>query len=98
MQINFNKETEKLTVIPEGRIDSVTALEFEKRLIELIDGVTDFVLDMTNLKYISSAGLRVILKIQKIMSKQGTMKLTGVNENIMEILEITGFSRILKIE
>ena len=49
-------------------------------------------------EYVSSAGLRVILKVQKVMFNQGKMKLIGVNETIMEIFEITGFSNILKIE
>jgi anti-sigma B factor antagonist len=69
MQININKEIEKLTVAPEGRIDTVTAPEFEQEIVKNIDGVTDLVLDMTNVKYISSAGLRVILKVQKVMSR-----------------------------
>ena len=53
---------------------------------------------MTNLEYISSAGLRVILKAQKAMNAQGSMKLTGVNDSIMEVFDITGFLDILTIE
>ena len=98
MQINYNKEAEKLTVAPEGRLDTVTAPEFEKRVGELVDGVTDFVLDMAKVEYVSSAGLRVILKVQKVMFHQGKMKLIGVNESVMEVFEITGFSDILNIE
>ena len=98
MQININKEIEKLTVAPEGRIDTVTAPEFEQEIVKNIDGVTDLVLDMTNVKYISSAGLRVILKVQKVMIKQGNMKLIGVNKSVMEVFEVTGFLKILKIE
>ena len=55
-------------------------------------------LDCGGLEYISSAGLRVILKAQKLMNTQGSMKLTGVNESIMEIFDITGFADILTIE
>lgn len=98
MQINYNKEAEKLTVAPEGRLDTMTATEFEKRVGELLDGVTDFVLDMAKVEYVSSAGLRVILKVQKVMFSQGKMKLIGVNESVMEVFEITGFSDILNIE
>ena len=98
MQININKEIEKLTVAPEGRIDTVTAPEFEQKIVKNLDGVTDLVLDMTNVKYISSAGLRVILKVQKVMIKQGNMKLIGVNKSVMEVFEVTGFLKILKIE
>lgn len=98
MQINYNKEAEKLTVAPNGRLDTTTAPEFEKTLGEILEGVSDLVLDMTNVEYVSSAGLRVILKVQKVMFNQGKMKLIGVNESVMEVFEITGFSNILKIE
>lgn len=98
MQINYNKEAEKLTVAPEGRLDTATALEFEKALSELLNGVSDLVLDMKKVTYVSSAGLRVLLKLQKIMFNQGKMKLIGVNDTVMEVLEITGFANILRIE
>lgn len=98
MQINYNKEAEKLTVAPEGRLDTATALEFEKALSELLNGVSDLILDMKKVTYVSSAGLRVLLKLQKIMFNQGKMKLIGVNDTVMEVLEITGFANILRIE
>ena len=98
MQINYTKETSNLTVAPEGRIDTFTAPEFEKKVIEILDGVSELVLDMAKVEYISSAGLRVILKVQKLMLRQGKMKLINVNESVMEVFEITGFSDILNIE
>ena len=98
MQINYTKEAGKLTVTPEGRIDTLTAPELEKKLCEIIEGVTELVLDMGKVEYISSAGLRVILKLQKLMHHQGKMKLVSVNESVMEVFEITGFSDILNIE
>ena len=98
MQINYNKEAEKLSVAPEGRLDTATALEFEKTLGELLNGVSDLILDMKKVTYVSSAGLRVLLKLQKIMFNQGKMKLIGVNDTVMEVLEITGFANILRIE
>lgn len=98
MKINYSREADKLTVTVEGRLDTTTAPEFEKSFGEILDGVTELVLDMTKLEYISSAGLRVILKVRKVMYNQGRMKLTGVNESVMEVFEITGFSNILTIE
>ena len=98
MQINYNREAEKLTVAPEGRLDTASAPEFEKKLGEILDGISELILDMTKVEYVSSAGLRVILKIQKVMFSQGKMKLIGVNESVMEVFEITGFSNILKFE
>lgn len=98
MQINYSVDANKLTVAPIGRLDTATSPEFEKKLGELLSGITELVLDMTNLEYVSSAGLRVILKAQKVMFHQGKMKLIGVNESVMEVFEITGFSNILNIE
>ena len=60
--------------------------------------MTELTFDLAGLEYISSAGLRVLLSAQKTMNRQGTMKLTHVNETIMEIFEVTGFSDILTVE
>ena len=93
------KKTENglTTITVEGRLDTTTAPELE-RVIGDLDGVKDLIIDMKNLEYISSAGLRVILKAQKTMNTQGSMKLKNVGESIMEVFEITGFSDILTIE
>ena len=98
MQIKYTKDESKLIVAPEGRIDTLSAPEFEKKLGDLLGGVSELVMDMTNVDYVSSAGLRVILKVQKVMFHQGKMKLISVNESVMEVFEITGFSDILAIE
>ena len=82
----------------EGRLDTTTAPELETVLKEALPGVVSLTIDMSKLEYISSAGLRVLLSAQKIMNKQGEMKIVGVNDVIMEIFEVTGFSDILNIE
>ena len=87
-----------LTVAPEGRLDTITSPQFESELRADMNAVTDLVFDLTNLTYISSAGLRVLLSAQKAMNKKGTMVLRNVRPEIMEIFEITGFSSILTIE
>ena len=89
-------ETLILKVI--GRLDTSTAPQLEAEMNDSLDSAKDLILDFSELEYISSAGLRVILKAQKIMNKQGTMKLTGVNDTVMEVFEITGFADILTIE
>ena len=81
-----------------GRIDTTTAPQLEKEIKESINGITELVLDMKELDYISSSGLRVLLATQKIMSKQGKMTLINVGETVMGIFEVTGFSDILTIE
>ena len=98
--LNIDKKTNgtELTVALTGRLDTTTAPELEKELRESLDGVIVLVIDMAALEYISSAGLRVLLSAQKIMGRQGEMKVTHVSETIMEIFEVTGFSDILTIE
>ena len=98
--LNINKtiEDKKALIALEGRLDTVTAPALEAQLSELIPDREELVLDFEQLEYISSAGLRVLLAAQKIMSKQGVMKIVHVNEVIMEVFEVTGFIDILTIE
>lgn len=97
--LNIQKTMENNTAVftLEGRLDTVTASEFERVLVETLPDLTDLTLDLTGLDYISSAGLRILLSAQKQMNRQGEMKITGVNETIAEIFEVTGFSTILTI-
>ena len=98
LTINKAIENGKAAFALTGRLDTTTAPELEKELRDSFDGVSELTLDFSGLDYISSAGLRVLLAAQKIMNKQGEMKIRGVNETIMEIFEVTGFSDILTIE
>ena len=98
MTINRKKDGAVLMLAVEGRLDTITAPELEAALREELDGVEELIFDFSALEYISSAGLRVLLSAQKQMNGQGTMKVTGVGEVIMEIFEVTGFSDILTIE
>lgn len=98
--LNINKKTDgsKLTVELEGRLDTNTSGDLEAVLQESLGGVTELVLDLEKLEYISSAGLRVLLAAHKMMAKQGTMKVINVDPTVMEIFEITGFLDILTVE
>ena len=98
--LNINKKTEDktMTIALEGRLDTTTAPQLEAELKSDLPNVTSLVMDFEKLEYISSAGLRVLLSAQKIMNKQGMMKLIHVNDVINEIFEVTGFSDILNIE
>ena len=98
LNINKNLNGSSLTVALEGRLDTSTAPQLESDLKDAIGGVSDLVLDFSALEYISSAGLRVLLSAQKIMNKQGSMKVVHVNDVIREIFEVTGFCDILTIE
>lgn len=97
MKIDKTFENGTLVVAVQGRLDTTTAPQLEAALTDL-SGIDLLVLDMNNLDYISSAGLRVILKAQKIMNAQGALKLKNVCESVMGIFEITGFSDFLTIE
>ena len=98
--MNIEKITndKELTIKVEGRLDTVTAPELEKEVKESVQGVEVLVFDFAALDYISSAGLRVVLSTQKIMNAQGKMIVKNVNETVMEIFEITGFTDVLTIE
>ena len=98
LNITRKGEGTKLEFALEGRLDTVTAPDLEKVLNESLSGIEELVLDFSGLEYISSAGLRVLLSAQKIMNRQGKMAVKHVNETIMEIFEVTGFSDILTIE
>lgn len=86
------------TVVLEGRLDTTTAPQLENELKSFMESVTNLVFDFEKLEYISSAGLRVLLTAQKFMSRQGSMKLIHVRDDVNEIFEVTGFSDILTIE
>ena len=98
MTIEKKINAETATLIVAGRLDTQTAPELENELDNVLPGLKELIFDFANLEYVSSAGLRVILKAQKTMNAQGSMKLTGVNDSIMEVFDITGFLDILTIE
>ncbi len=98
LKIAKNNQGDALCMELAGRLDTTTAPELEKELKTSLDGVSNLTIDMGALAYISSAGLRVLLSAQKRMNRQGEMKLVHVNETILEIFEVTGFSDILTIE
>ena len=96
MEIKKFSEGSTLKIQLIGRLDAVTALELDKSL--KLDGLTDLTVDLAQLEYISSAGLRTLLKIQKKMDRQGSMRIKNIRENVREVLDMTGFSNFLTIE
>ena len=97
MKIDLKKEDKKLTIKLDGKLDTNTSPELDSKMSEL-EGMEEVIIDMKELDYISSAGLRVLLSMQKVMNKQGKMTIINVCENVMDIFEVTGFSDILDIE
>ncbi len=98
MTITTEQKDKAATLHIAGRIDTVTSLELEKAIGSLPAEIIELTLDMKEVAYISSAGLRVLLGTQKKMDKCSSMKLVDVCETVMEVLEMTGFADILEIE
>ncbi len=98
MNIKRTKSNDTLTVVINGRIDTATAPDFEANVKPYIDGVAHLILDFKDVNYVSSAGLRVLLSLHKIMMKQGDMKLVNVGEAVVDVFEVTGFDEILDYE
>ena len=98
MQINVTLNDSVLTLALEGRLDSATSPGLENALENSLEGAGSLVLDFSKVDYVSSAGLRALLGAHKRMSAQGNMKMTNVNEGVMEILKMTGFADVLSIE
>ena len=98
LNINETKNGASLVLALEGRLDTSTAPQLEEKVNGVIEGVADFTFDFSQLEYISSAGLRVLLSTQKTMNKQGKLVIKNVSDEVMEIFDVTGFSDILTIE
>lgn len=99
MDIKINADGGKMNVVLTGRLDTTTSPQLEAQVLSRLDGVEELSLDITELAYISSAGLRVLLACQKKMNVAGgKMVVINPNEMIMDVFEMTGFSDILTIE
>ena len=98
MTIEIKRNAEETIIKLVGRLDTTTAPALDKTINEDIAGTKNLVLDVKELEYISSAGLRVLLGAQKKMQKIGSMKVPNVREEVMEVFEMTGFADILVIE
>ena len=97
MNINIEKENGRVLMKIEGRLDTTTAPELEKAINDEGSELKSLELDFGGVSYISSAGLRVLLTAQKKMNMQGSMELTNVSAEVMDIFEMTGFADILSI-
>lgn len=95
---NFNDDKSELTVSLSGRLDTLSSPQLDDELTHSTAGLSALIFDMANLRYVSSSGLRLLLKYQTTMKKQGTMTIRNVRKEIMNILNITGFNKFLNIE
>lgn len=87
------------TIAPEGMIDTVNSPAFEEAVDAVLAETSTIIMDFTKVEYISSSGLRVLLKAQKkVTANNGEMTVTNVNDSIKEVFEVTGFADILSIK
>ena len=98
MNIVKDRNGNTLNIALEGRLDTTSAPDLEEELRNALDGVTELNFDFEKLEYISSAGLRVLLSAQKLMNRGGSMTISNVNDTVMEVFEVTGFTDILTIK
>lgn len=98
LEIEKTKTENKLVIKLIGRLDTNTAPELNKTIKTDLKDVEELIYDLSELIYVSSAGLRVILLTQKIMSKQGSMKIINTQDMVMEVFKATGFTEIIDIE
>ncbi|MDO4166280.1 MAG: STAS domain-containing protein [Eubacteriales bacterium] len=98
MNVVKTLKEDELQVKVMGRLETVTAPMLEGELKNSLEGIATLIFDFSELEYISSAGLRVLFSMQKIMNKQGKMVIRGANEDVMEVFEVTGSVDILTIE
>ena len=97
MNIKMKQEKQNLCATPEDRIDAATAPELQEQLMASMNGVRDFTLDLSEVDYISSAGLRVLVVLQKRMKDQGSMTIINVRPEITSILKVTGLLKMLNV-
>ncbi len=98
MEISKILEGSTLQVVLSGRLNTATAPMLERELEHSLNDITELIFDFAQLEYISSAGLRILLQAQKAMNRQGRMIVRNVNEEVMEVFEVTGFTDFLTIE
>jgi len=81
----------------EGELDTLASQTLETKLDSLLDGAENVTVDMEKLEYLTSAGLRILMRMDNIMQGKGSLKIVHVREEIMEIFEVTGFVELLNI-
>ena len=97
MDISKRLEGSCLTVVLAGELNTVTAQDLERALYDELARVSDVVFDMTELAYITSAGLRILLYTEQELEGRGGVTVKGACPEIVEILEVTGFDSILTL-
>ena len=94
--VTFNDNV--CTIAISGRIDTLTSADLEKVFHEVEPKADKVIFDMTEVEYVSSAGMRVIVSVHRDMLKKDGLVLKGLTKNVSTIINLTGFNKILNIE
>ena len=99
MKVETSHSGAVATAAVSGRVDSSNAADFDQELGGALLGDTvSLVLDFTNLVYLSSAGLRaILLAVKRARTAGGEVAVCNVPDHILEVLEVSGFSRLIKV-
>ena len=98
MTVDISKEQNRWTVALAGRLDTITAPQLEAALDRLDPQVREIVFDLSQLSYLSSSGLRVLVTVHKKLSGSGKLIIRQATKPVMDVFDITGFSGILNFE
>lgn len=98
MKIDKVRSGNRLDIALNGRLDALSAPKFEEEAASSLDGITELVIDIKEVEYLSSAGLRALLYLHQLMSEKGSLIIRNVTPIVNEIFELTGFNEIITIE
>lgn len=99
MEYEITRDDECIFVKVSGRLDAQSAPMLEDGMGEALDGVTEITVDLGDLEFISSAGLRILLAAYKLMAKrEGVFKIENASGDVMDVLEMSGFASLFEIE
>ena len=99
MKVKKTVNGNRMELMLTGKFDAVSAPKFETEIAGELEGITALAVDMSEVEYISSAGLRALLYLQQTMDEvDGTMTVSRVPEIVMQIFEVTGFNEIIAVE
>ena len=100
MNVNINpiESNGTLTIAVEGSIDTLTASDFEAKVLKALEGVKKLILDFAKVEYVSSAGLRTIILLNEKMEEKEGMTIKNINDEVRDVFEMTGFDELLNLE
>ena len=98
IETTYTKQDSILTILPSGRLDSLSSPELERDLARHLDGVQDIIMDLASVEYVSSGGIRMMLATEQLLEKHGgKLKVLHVNPYILEVFDMVGFTDVIEV-